>query len=249
LPARITYVGHATALLELDSVRLITDPLLRERFMHVPRHTAVPDRALARDIEAIVISHLHADHLDPPSLRMIGRDTRLIGPEGAASLLRRRGFGDVTEVVPGASTTVGPVTITATPAVHDGRRWKFGRHRHALGYVFDAPGARIYFAGDTDLFDEMADLRDIDVALLPVAGWGSRLGWGHLDPERAARAAAAIGPRIVVPIHWGTFLSRTLVRADKDALTGPPLEFARLLPELAPGVELRLLEPGQSLEL
>ncbi|MFL5870903.1 MAG: MBL fold metallo-hydrolase, partial [Solirubrobacterales bacterium] len=199
MAGRITYVGHATTLLELPGVRLMTDPLLRERFMHVPRHTAVPDRGVARDIDAILISHAHADHLDPPSLRVIGRETPLIVPKGTSSLLRRRGFGRLTELAPGDSTTVGGVTVTATQAVHDGRRWKFGGHRHALGYVIEAPGARIYFAGDTDLFDEMADLSGIDVALLPVAGWGSRLGWGHLDPERAAEAASVIRPRIVVP--------------------------------------------------
>ena len=74
LADRITYVGHATVLLELGGVRLITDPLLRGRFIHVPRHAGLPDPAVAEQIDAVLISHLHADHLDPPSLRMIGRE-------------------------------------------------------------------------------------------------------------------------------------------------------------------------------
>jgi L-ascorbate metabolism protein UlaG (beta-lactamase superfamily) len=246
---RITYVGHATALLELGGARLITDPLLRDRFMHVRRHAPVPDPAVARDIDAVLISHLHADHLDPPSLRMIGEQVEVIGPEGAAKLLRRRGFANATELVPGRSARVGDVKVVATTAVHDARRYKFGPHVPALGYVVESRGRRIYFAGDTDLFDEMTELGQVDIALLPVAGWGPRVGWGHLDPERAARAAAIIKPRVVIPIHWGSFLSARLVRRRPEMLTEPPRELGRLLAERAPQVELRTLEPGASFEL
>jgi L-ascorbate metabolism protein UlaG (beta-lactamase superfamily) len=249
LSGRVTYVGHATALIELAGVRLITDPLLRERFMHVPRHTEVPDPSIAADIDAVLISHLHADHLDPASLRMVGRDVGLIVPDRGGPTLRRRGFGDVTELAPGASTTVGGLTVTATTAVHDARRYKLGPHIPALGYLVESPERRVYFAGDTDLFDEMDELAGVDVALLPIAGWGPRVSEGHLDPERAAEAAAIIRPRIVIPIHWGTFLSRKLLRKIPDALTAAPREFAHELEERAPGVELRVLDPGQSLEL
>jgi L-ascorbate metabolism protein UlaG (beta-lactamase superfamily) len=248
LAGRITYVGHATILIEVGGQRLITDPLLRERFMHIPRHREVPDPSVAGDIAVVLISHLHADHLDPPSLRMIGSDVALVVPDGGGPTLRRRGFRAVTELAPGASTAVGELTVTATPAIHDARRWKFGRHVPALGYVIEGAGSRIYFAGDTDLFDEMKRLAGVDVALLPIAGWGPRLSRGHLNPERAAEAAARIGPRIVVPIHWGTFLSRRLLRKFPDALTAAPRELAELLPERAPGVELRVLDPGESLE-
>jgi L-ascorbate metabolism protein UlaG (beta-lactamase superfamily) len=248
LAGRITYVGHATILIELGGLRLITDPLLRERFMHIPRHREVPESSVAHDIDAVLISHLHADHLDPPSLRMIGTEVGLIVPDGGGPTVRRRGFRGVTELAPGASTTVGALTVTATPATHDARRWKLGRRLPALGYVVEGAGSRVYFAGDTDLFDEMEELAGVDVALLPIAGWGPRLSRGHLDPERAAEAAAIIRPRIVVPIHWGTFLSRGLLRKFPDALTAAPREFAELLPGRAPGVDLRVLDPGESLE-
>jgi L-ascorbate metabolism protein UlaG (beta-lactamase superfamily) len=248
LGGRITYVGHATILIEVGGVRLITDPLLRERFMHIPRHRETPDPSVAHDIDAVLLSHLHADHLDPPSLRMIGSATPLIAPERSGAMLRRRGFAAVTELVPGSSTTVGALTVTATRAVHDARRYKFGRRVPALGYLVEGEGTRIYFAGDTDLFDEMEELAGVDVALLPIAGWGPRLSRGHLDPERAAEAARRIRPRIVVPIHWGTYLSPRLLRKFPDALTAAPRKLAELFPERAPGVELRVLDPGQSLD-
>ena len=246
---RITFVGHSTLLVELAGVRLLTDPLLRERFMHIQRHPEVPEPSIAEGIDAVLISHLHADHLDPPSLRMIGREVQLVVPEGGGRTLRRRGFGTLTELAPGASTTIGQIEVTATTAVHDARRYKFGRHIPALGYLIEASGLRIYFAGDTDLFDEMEDLAGVDVALLPVGGWGPRIGPGHLDPERAAEAAALIRPRVVIPIHWGTFLSQRLLRRRPEIAVEPPREFAELLAERAPDVELQVLEPGASLEL
>ncbi len=88
--------------------------------------------------------------------------------------------------------------------------------------------------------------RGVDVALLPIGGWGHTVGRGHLDAERAARAAALIGPRIVVPIHWGTLVGP---RVSPAVAAAPAAEFARLAAEHAPDVEVRILEPGESLTL
>lgn len=250
MPARITYVGHATVLIELDGVRLLTDPVLRERFLLVSRASAPPAPGTAEEIDAALISHMHADHLDPPSLRELGHATRLIVPPGASKMLERRGFSASTELEPGMSVGVGPVTVTATPAVHDARRWKFGPSREAVGFLVEGPSACVYFAGDTDLHDEMEELRGrVDVALLPIGGWGPRIGEGHLDPQRAAEAAATIAPRIVVPIHWGTFLRADLHRRQPEILTKYPQQLAEAMAGVAPGIELQVLEPGASLSL
>jgi len=112
-----------------------------------------------------------------------------------------------------------------------------------------AGGSRIYFAGDTDLYPEMAAFAPLDLALLPVWGWGPSLGAGHMDPEAAARALALLRPRVAVPIHWGTLFPLGLGRAYGDRLTEPPREFARHAARLAPGVRVEILEPGASLEL
>ena len=107
------------------------------------------------------------------------------------------------------------------------------------------PSGSVYFAGDTDLFPEMAGLSGtIDVALLPVAGWGPTLGPGHLDARRAAEAAAVIAPRVAVPIHWGTLAPPRPLRRHPDP-SAPPREFAALVARVAPEVEVRVLEPGE----
>ena len=248
MAGRITWIGHATALIELDGVRLLTDPLLRNRLGHLRRHGPAPDPDALRDIDAVLISHLHFDHLDIPSLRRLARGVRMLVPHGAGSFLRRQGFPGVEELAAGDQADVGGVAIAAVPAVHDRRRRPYagGPEADAIGFV---AGGRVYFAGDTDLFDAMAELRGTDVALIPVWGWGPSLGAGHLDPAAAARAAALLRPRVAIPIHWGTFYPRGLARYKADRLRDPPHEFAAAVAEVAPGVVVQVLTPGQALAL
>jgi L-ascorbate metabolism protein UlaG (beta-lactamase superfamily) len=246
-PNRITYVGHATVLVELDGARLLTDPLLRSRFAHLRRHTPLPDAEVTERIDAVLLSHLHLDHVDLRSLRQLGAQTLLLAPAGAGRFLRRSGFARVRELAPGDTAEVTGVEVKATPAHHEGRRGPLGPTAEAIG--FDIRGTRrIYFAGDTDLFQAMEELAgQLELALLPVWGWGPSLGHGHLDPDRAARAAALLRPRIAVPIHWGTYFPIGLARWRGKRLRDPPLEFARRVAELAPAVEVRVLGPGTSL--
>jgi L-ascorbate metabolism protein UlaG (beta-lactamase superfamily) len=246
---RLTWVGHATVLLELGGARLLTDPLLRTRLGHLRRHGARPSPEVTEDIDAVLVSHVHLDHLDVRSLRSVARGARVIAPRGAGRLLRRIGFAEVNEVDPGDRVTVGDATITALPAVHDARRRPLGALVATLG--FDVAGTqRVYFAGDTELFDGMGSLAGrVDVALLPVWGWGPSLGPGHMDPLSAARAVALVRPAVAVPIHWGTFFPVGLEALRGSALVEPPRVFARHVAELAPEVEVRVLAPGDELAL
>jgi L-ascorbate metabolism protein UlaG (beta-lactamase superfamily) len=139
--------------------------------------------------------------------------------------------------------------VAAVPAEHDGRRHPLGPVADAIGFVVTGRH-RIYFAGDTDVFDGMEQLAGtLDAALLPVWGWGPSLGAGHMDPEAAARAAAILRPRVAVPIHWGTFFPAGLRRFRGAALVEPPHEFARHAGTLAPDVDVRVLAPGEALAL
>jgi L-ascorbate metabolism protein UlaG (beta-lactamase superfamily) len=240
-PGRLTYVGHATTLIEVDGVAVLTDPVLRDRISHVRR--IAPPFTGRLDPDAILISHAHRDHLDLPSLRRLPPTVTAFAPPAAADLLRRAGR-PVTELAPGQRARVGALEITAVEAAHDGRRIPAGRARDAIGYLIDGT-MRVSFAGDTDLFEGMRDLATgVDVALLPVWGWGARLCPGHLDPERAALAAGRLKPRVAVPIHWGTFASpRAWWRSDPAM---PAREFERYAALHAADVAVSILLPGQS---
>ncbi|MEK6271996.1 MAG: MBL fold metallo-hydrolase [Actinomycetota bacterium] len=245
----ITYAGHATVLIEMGEARLVTDPLLRERLLLVlRRHSAVDRDALGR-VDGVLISHLHLDHLDLASLRMIGRSVPILAPPGSAGLLARHGFTNVSELSPGESQTLAGVNVRAVEALHGrGRIFGFGKGE-AVGYVVEGP-MRVYCAGDTELFDGMRDLaEDLDVALLPIWGWGPRLGRGHLDPEGAARALAMLRPRFVVPVHWGSLAPLGAKRVWPWLFERPAREFVEWARRLAPEVEVRVLDPGQSLQL
>ena len=249
MTVRATLLGHATVLLELGETRIVIDPLFRSTlvlgaFTRAEEPPAPPERP-----DAILVSHQHPDHLDFRSIRQLGDGVPVVAPSGSGRLLQRHGIGDVRELAPGESTAFGAVEVVATPAVHDGRRWPIGRHAEPLGYELRAEGARIYFAGDTDLFDGMRELAGVDLALLPIAGIGPSVGAGHLDPERAVKAAAMLRPRVVVPIHWGTFLRADLHRRRPELLTEPPTELKRLMAEREPGVEVRVLRPGEGFVL
>lgn len=242
-PLSITWLGHSTVLVEAGGARLLTDPLLRPRVGHL-RRVAGPAPPIAGELDAVLLSHVHHDHLDVGSLGLV-RARRLIVPRGASRVLRRRGFQNVVELGEGEAVSVGSVTVRATHAEHPTRRYPFGTETPALGYLVE----RVYFAGDTDLFDGMRALGSaIDLALLPVAGWGPRVGRGHLDPERAAQAVQLVRPRVAVPVHWGTYRRLGLSR-DPTELREPAERFARLAAEAAPEVEVRILAPGERLEL
>jgi L-ascorbate metabolism protein UlaG (beta-lactamase superfamily) len=230
--ARITWIGHSTVLIELDGVRLLTDPVFRPRILHLRRVAAVP--AEVDRVDAVLISHGHYDHLDAKSLARFDRTTRVLVPGAAAA--RVRGFDDVVEVEVGDEVPVGAVSVTATPAEHS---------RGTVGYLI-AGSARIYFAGDTDLFEGMGELAtELDVALLPIAGWGPRLPPGHLDPPRAVRALKLLRPRVAVPIHWGTYRRVWLTRDE----AAPARQFAALAAEQAPDVEVRVLQVGGAVDV
>ena len=248
--ARVTYVGHATVLVEMDGVRLLTDPVLRQRIGPLRRHGAPPDPRLAEGVDAMLISHLHHDHADVPSLRRLSRKVPVFAAPGAGDFLARLGFVDVRELAPGDSASVGGVRVTATEANHPPSGRRLERASRAVGFELSG-GRHIYFAGDTDLFEGMERIGggELDLALLPIWGWGTNIGAGHLDPERAARAAALLSPRVVVPIHWGTLYPLGLARLRPEPLRSPPRELARWMDELAPQSELRVLAPGEATSL
>jgi L-ascorbate metabolism protein UlaG (beta-lactamase superfamily) len=250
-PATVTYHGHSTVAIEAAGTRLLTDPLLRGHLLGFLRRRPRPaSLGAAATPDAILISHVHYDHLDVASLRRLPPATPIVAPVGSRRFLERRGFSEVVELSEDQSTQIGAVRVTAVPA-HHGRGGRPGAGKvRSLGYVVDA-GPRIYFAGDTALFDEMRAIGDrlVDVALLPVWGWGPRLGPGHLDPVTAAESLLLLRPRLAVPIHWGTYTPVGAPRLWPWLTTDAGHRFAREAARLAPDVEVRVLDAGESLGL
>jgi L-ascorbate metabolism protein UlaG (beta-lactamase superfamily) len=242
----VTWLGHATVLIEMDGLRVLTDPVLRHRIGPLIR--VVPDPAALTPVDCVLVSHLHADHADVRSLRAVHCRGPLVAPHPGGVWLSARGLAGVTDVRVGEELRIGSLRVTATPATHDRRRWRFGPAADPVGYLIRGSSS-VYFAGDTDLFLAMAELRgQVDVALLPVWGWGSRVGAGHLDPESAAAAAALIAPAVTIPIHWGTYAVPSAVRRDADR-ERPVREFADYAGRYAPAVEVRTLAPGDRIAL
>lgn len=240
---KITWLGHATVLIESGETRLLTDPVLRDRVAHLRRRSAPV--AAPGEVDAVLVSHAHRDHLDLPSLRRVPH-TRLIGPPGSSS---RRHPTTVLEA--GDIERVGEIEIRATRAVHDGRRSPLRRRRadDAIGYIFESNGTRVYFAGDTAPFAAMSELRPVDVALLPIWGWGATLGSGHMNPAEAAATLPLIQPRIAIPIHWGTFLPIGQMRRHHAMLHRPLDEFQEHAATEAPAVHVAALAPGESIDV
>jgi L-ascorbate metabolism protein UlaG (beta-lactamase superfamily) len=247
---RLTYIGHGTTLLRLGGVTVLTDPMLRNWLGPLHRQGPPPDPSVVEDADAVLISHLHRDHLDIPSLRRLPPTIPLVIPRGARKWAERGGAEEITELELGESISFGEVEVTAVKAVHNGHRDRtWGDPIQPLGYVIEAGDRRIYFAGDTDLFPEMGELGPIEVALLPVWGWGTSVGNGHLDPPRAAKALEIIRPRLAIPIHWGTFYPAGMRWRRPEPLVEPPHAFARWAGSLTPEVEVRVLQPGDETSL
>lgn len=242
----VTWLGHATVLLDLPGLRLLTDPFLRDRLGPLRRHGPTPRPGAIGAIGVIAISHAHPDHFDRASLRAIAGDPLVIVPRGLGGAVRRAGLR-AHEVVVGETVTLAPNwTITAVPARH--WRWPAAPRAAAVGYLIEGAGrSGIYFAGDTARFRAMRDFADrVDLALLPVGSWGPHVSPGHLTPRSAAAVARDLAPRYAVPIHWGTLFPPRLERLLPGRLTEPAERFSALAARVAPAVDVRTLQPGET---
>jgi L-ascorbate metabolism protein UlaG (beta-lactamase superfamily) len=247
---RVTFLGHSSVVIDMDGQRIVTDPILRARVGPLKRSAALPSDGLWAGPDAVLISHSHWDHLDYGSLRLLGRETTLVVPKGLESRLAARGFRRVAELEPGEHHTVGTVRVEATHAEHRGFGPPVGGTDRSIGFLVRG-SAGVYFAGDTAWFDGMARLdMGLDLALMPVWGWGPMLRTSeHLDPLGAARAVAVIRPRWAVPIHWGSLHPLGMRWLRPTTRIDPPHQFAQLVRRYAPATRVRVLGVGASLEL
>ena len=242
-----TWWGHSTATVELGGTRVATDPLLGDRLLHLLRYAATPGLEAAR-ADLVLVSHLHRDHCDLPSLARYAADVPFVVPRGAERLLAGLAHDRLVPVVPGDVVELAGVRVQVLAATHDGRRHPLAReHPPALGFRFENDAGSCWYPGDTELRADLADVEPVDLALVPVGGWGPTLAEGHLDPEQAAEAVGRVGARWAVPVHWGTFWPAGLLyvaRANHHRLFDTPgPRFAAALAGSA--TEAAVLAPGE----
>ena len=250
----VRWLGHASTVLDLDGVRLLTDPLLLRHAGLLRRRGAAPRRPDWQGPAAVLLSHLHHDHAEIGSLRLLDGVPVLSAPANAR-WLRGKGIPDAVGLTDTEWWTVpgSDVRVRLVPAIHVHRPMPH-RPNATHGFVVASDSVRVWFAGDTAPFAAMADIPalaggPIDLALVPVGGWGPRLSGGHMDAVQAARACATVGARVAVPVHWGTLhapVSRRLPPGWMDR-SGPA--FAAAAARVAPGVQVHVVLPGEQIEV
>jgi L-ascorbate metabolism protein UlaG (beta-lactamase superfamily) len=202
---QVTWVGHATIAIDVGDIRIVTDPALTGRIAHLRRR--VPEVDLG-SVDAVLISHVHMDHLHGRSLRQVSSGARLIAPRGARPLLTGCGFASIDDVARGDIIEHRGIRIEVVHAEHGHGRGPHSRVTATpVGYVIEAGGVRIYFPGDTDLHPQMHELGHIDLALLPI--------WGTYSPVRVGRGSPTWLDR---PIH--AFRERLDLVGLADRLVG-----------------------------
>jgi L-ascorbate metabolism protein UlaG (beta-lactamase superfamily) len=239
--------------LEESGVSLLTDPVLADRLAHLKR-MAGPTPVLPGPPDAVLISHLHADHFHLASLRTIPGEPRLIVPRGAAAFVAQ-GLGRswarrCVEVTPGDEVAIDGIKVKAVKAAHSGGRGAWSRKTAmAIGFVVEG-SYRTWYAGDTGLFDEMSELGPLDLALIPVGGWGPSLSsTHHLGPVAAAEALHRVKAAWAVPVHYGTFWPMGMSGIRQHMFAAPGDDFARAAARTSPETKVRVLHQGESLTI
>lgn len=266
----VTWVGHATALVQLGPVNVLTDPMWSRRaspisFLGPVRRVepGIPARELP-PLDAVVLSHDHYDHLDEATVRGLTAahpDARWLAPLGVGVLLRRWGAAEVLELDWWESTRSGEgaasLVATCTPARHFASRSLFDRNRRLwCGWSLAASGRRVFFAGDTAYHPEFAAiggrLGPFDAALLPIGAYEPRwfMREVHMSPEEAVQAwrelsasAPPDGGGHFVPVHWGTF------RLTDEPMDEPPRRLREAWLEADPPGDLARLAHGETRRL
>lgn len=230
----VVWLGHASFLIQGAGLSLLVDPVFSSHCapFKLPsfRRLIDPPCAVADlpPIDAVLLTHSHYDHLDLPTLRLLGHQTPLLVPEGHASWLKRTGFSETVELPWFASHTLAPgVTVTATPAQHFTARSPWDRDQsHWCGWLIEGAGCSLLHTGDSGYsagFREIGErFGPIDFGMIPIGAYQPRhiMRPMHMNPDEAAQAFLDTRCRRAVAMHWGTF------RLTDEPMGEPPLRLA-----------------------
>jgi L-ascorbate metabolism protein UlaG (beta-lactamase superfamily) len=251
----VTWWGHASVTVEIGGVRIGVDPLLSDRLIHLRRRGASPGGG-ASQADVVLISHLHGDHLHVPSLRRFGPGLTLVLPKGGEPVVKSLADPDLRPVVPGDVVEVAGARIEVLEAAHDGTRSGKVPSRisgPALGFRVEAGGRSFWFPGDTELHEAMSRVAPVDLALVPIGGWGPTLGDGHMSPEHGAESVARVGATWSIPVHWGTFwpvgLERLMPRNHHNLFVTPGDRFVEAVRDQHVATEVVMPAPGERVVL
>jgi L-ascorbate metabolism protein UlaG (beta-lactamase superfamily) len=208
----VTFVGHATTLVRLDGVTLMTDPVYSSRLI-LPKRLVEPGVALDAlpPLDVVLVSHGHMDHLDLPTHhRLPNANTIAVVAKNLGADLRGTGYADIVELAWGEHVTVKGVKITALPVKHWGTRYIVPDERGYTGFLMEHANGTVFFPGDTAYFPgfrEYGRSYAIDVAILPIGAYDPpAFRRVHMNPEDALQTLVDLNARHMVPIHWGTFV-------------------------------------------
>ena len=229
----ITFINHATVLIQLNGTTILTDPVFSFSVSYFLPRFKKPGIALKDlpPVDIILISHNHYDHLNLRSLRRLARrsSSRVVLTRGNASYARRAGFTDITELDWWEEAQLEEIVVTCVPAKHFSGRKPWDRNKSVYGgYVIQSDDKSVYFAGDTayhGFLGELGEKFSLDVALLPIGAYKPH-NWFkniHLNPKSAVQAFLDCKANHLIPIHWGTF------KISDEPMAEPP----RLLREEA----------------
>jgi L-ascorbate metabolism protein UlaG (beta-lactamase superfamily) len=241
----VTFIGHATVLVELDGVTLLTDPVLSQRLFVVKRlvEPGLPEGGLP-DLDVVLVSHGHHDHLDVATHRRLHkRGTVAVVARNLSDLVVSAGYERVVELDWGGSFSHKGVTLTALEVNHWGTRGLFPDRRGYTGFLIEGPSGTVFFPGDTaytPLFRRYGERFSIDVAILPIGAYRpDSFRRVHMNPQDAWQAFVDLKARHLVPIHWGTFV------LSYEPPDEPPRWIRELATEAGRESDLALLAHGE----